>query len=157
LNYIIREMKKSEYPLLSDFLYESIFQRDEKRLIPRSVLKLPTFNVYIENFGNQKDDICLCAEIDNKVVGAVWSRLIHGFGYVDMETPELAIALYKEYRGQGIGKNMMYQMLEKLKERGFKKISLSVQKDNYALRMYQSVGFKITKEKEEEYIMECNF
>ena len=147
-------MKESEYLLLSDFLYESIFQRDENKKIPRSVLKLPSFNVYIENFGNQKDDICLCAEIDGKVVGAIWARIIKGFGYVDMETPELAIALYQEYRGLGIGKNLMNKMLENLKERGFKKTSLSVQKDNYALRLYQAVGFKIINEKEKEYIME---
>jgi ribosomal protein S18 acetylase RimI-like enzyme len=46
-------------------------------------------------------------------------------------------------------------MLELLKERGYKKASLAVQKGNYAVRMYEKVGFKIVKELEEEYLMIC--
>jgi len=33
---------------------------------------------------------------------------------------------------------------------------LAVQKDNYAVRMYKKVGFKIVKESEEEYLMICD-
>ena len=157
MEYIIREMKKSEYPLLSDFLYEAIFQRDKMNLVPREIIKEANLNVYIENFGKQKDDECLCAEVNNKVVGAAWTRIINGFGTVDKETPEFAISLYKEYRGLGIGTDLMKKMIEKLKVKGYKKTSLAVQKDNYAFRMYQALGFKTIIEKEEEYIMVYEF
>ena len=33
------------------------------------------------------------------------------------------------------------------------KVSLSVQKANYAVKMYQKAGFKIVSENNEEYIM----
>ena len=56
----------------------------------------------------------------------------------------------------GIGTALMRRMLELLKERGYKRASLSVQKDNYAVRMYKKVGFKIVKESEEEYLMICD-
>lgn len=46
------------------------------------------------------------------MVGAVWVRNIHGYGDLDDETPEFAISLYKEYRGYGIGTELMRQMLE---------------------------------------------
>ena len=36
---------------------------------------------------------------------------------------------------------------------GYKKASLAVQKENYALKMYLKVGFKIFDENEEEFIM----
>ncbi len=43
-----------------------------------------------------------------------------------------------------------------LRERGYKKASLSVQKENYAYRLYLKVGFGIVDENAEEYIMVCD-
>lgn len=76
MDYLIRELKESEYPLLEEFLYQAIFQRDEKNPIPRSELTKPRINSYIRDFGKYEDDFCLCAEVDRKVVGAVWVRNI---------------------------------------------------------------------------------
>ena len=157
MNYTIRQMKPSEYPLLSDFLYEAIFQRDENNLAPKSIIEKPDLQVYIKDFGTQKDDYCFCAEIENKIVGAVWVRNIKGYGSIDDVTPEFAISLYREYRGYGIGTQMMKAMLEHLKNLGYSKSSLAVQKDNYALKMYLKAGFKIIDENTEEYIMIYNF
>jgi len=156
---IIREMKQTEIPLLSDFLYEAIFQRDEAQLLPRDVIKQPELQVYIEAFG-RKDDHCLVAECDGIIVGAVWTRIIardiRGFGNVDAETPEFAIALYPDYRNRGIGTALMKQMLQRLKTMGYPQASLAVQKDNYALKMYQAVGFSVIAELEQEYLMICH-
>lgn len=149
----IRKMRPPEYPLLSDFLYEAIFQRDENNLLPREVINEPALRVYIEDFGTKKDDECLCAEADGKIVGAVWVRNINGYGSIDDETPEFAISLLKEYRGLGAGTKLMKAMLVLLQEKGGKRASLAVQKDNYAYRMYQKVGFQTIGETEGEYIM----
>ena len=65
----------------------------------------------------------------------------------------VGISLYKEYRGKGIGTKLMQNMLSLLKRKGYKQDSLSVQKDNYAAKMYQKFGFKIIDENDEEYIM----
>lgn len=97
----------------------------------------------------------LVAEVDGKVVGAVWVRIMNDFGHIDDETPSLAISLYKEYRGLGIGTAMMKEMLSKLKQKSYNKTSLSVQKANYVVKMYEKVGYKIFSENEEEYIMVC--
>jgi ribosomal protein S18 acetylase RimI-like enzyme len=78
------------------------------------------------------------------------------YGHVDDETPSFAISLYKEYRGQGIGTQLMKRMLKHLKEYGFEKASLAVQKANYAVRMYEKVGFKVIDDNDEEYIMICS-
>ena len=157
LEYIIRELKNEEYLLLEDFLYEAIFQRDETKRLPKDVINHPTLKVYIEDFGSKSHDYCLCAQVGEKIAGAVWVRVINGFGNVDSETPEFAISLYKEYRGQGIGTAMMESMLEFLADKGYARTSLAVQKDNYALRMYEQVGFKVIGESEEEFIMEYRF
>lgn len=90
-------------------------------------------------------------------MGAVWTRVftgaMKGFGYVDDNIPEFSISLYKEYRNKGIGTSLMKRMLQFLKEKGYEKASLSVQKDNYAVKMYQALGFEIIRETEEEYKM----
>lgn len=47
----------------------------------------------------------------------------------------------------------MKQLLDLLKAEGFRKVSLSVQKANYASKMYKNLGFKVFKENDEEYVM----
>ena len=155
MNYKIREMLPCEYHLLEDFLYEAIFKKDETVVVPRDIIYKPELQVYIEEFGQRKDDYCFVAECEGKVVGAVWVRNIKGYGCIDDVTPEFAISLYSEYRGFGIGTALMERMLLHLKETGYQKTSLAVQKANYALRMYLKVGFEIIDENEEEYIMVC--
>lgn len=104
-------------------------------------------------FGESKDDIGLVAEVDGKIVGAVWVHMMNDYGHIDNETPSLAISLYKEYRGFGIGTAMMKEMLVMLKAHGYICVSLSVQKANYAAMLYLKVGFEIVRENEDEYIM----
>ncbi len=48
---------------------------------------------------------------------------------------------------------VMREMMELLRQQGHQKASLAVQKANYAVRMYEAVGFQIVDENEEEYIM----
>lgn len=150
----VRAMAESEYPLLRDFLYEAIFQRDENNLLPRSVVDNPELRIYIEDFGRKPQDFALCAEVDNAIVGAVWVRDIPAYGHVADGVPEFAVSVLKAHRGKGIGSRMMMEMLKHLRAVGCPRASLAVQKDNYALRMYQKCGFQIIGENDEEYIMD---
>ena len=153
MNYIIREIKETEYPLLNDFLYEAIFIPNGMEAPPRSIINSPELQVYVSGFGTQKHDRALVAEVNGTVIGAVWVRIMDDYGHVDDNTPSFAISLYKNYHGQGIGTAMMRKMLSILKDCGYKQASLAVQKANYAVQMYQKTGFEIVDENEEEYIM----
>lgn len=153
MEYTIREMTVPEYPLLSDFLYEAIFIPDGIKPPPRNIIASPELQVYVERFGALKDDFALAAEIEGKIVGAVWVRIMNDYGHINDETLSLAISLHKEYRRLGIGTAMMKEILALLKSHGYKQVSLSVQKTNYAARLYLKIGFEIVKENEEEYIM----
>lgn len=153
----IRKIKESEIDILEDMLYEAIYQPDEDNLIPRSILQVPEVNAYIKDFGSRKDDHCFVAETNGKIVGAVWVRIISGeikgYGNVDNSTPEFSISLFKEYRNRGIGTQLMQKMIEFLKENGYKQASLSVQKANYAAKLYKKLGFEIIRDENEEYLM----
>lgn len=111
--------------------------------------------VYITDFGKKKDDIGLVAEVDTTVIGAAWVRIMNDYGHIDNDTPSLAISVYADYRGLGIGTALLKEMLCILKEKGYKQASLAVQKANYAVRMYKKTGFEVVDENAEEYIMLC--
>ncbi len=155
--YIIREIKETELNILKTMLYEAIYQPVGIELLPIDVINTPEISVYIDDFLKKKDDYCLVADVDGIIVGAVWVRIlageIKGYGNINDKTPEFSVSLLKEYRNQGIGTSLMKKMIEYLKEKGYEQASLSVSKDNYAVRMYEDLGFNIIDEKKDDYIM----
>ena len=155
MGIIIREMKKEEYPLLDEFLYRAIFIPKGVEPPPREIIKGEELQVYVRNFGQQYGDSCLVADKDGQVIGAVWVRIMNDYGHIDDETPSFAISLLPQYRGQGTGTALMNEMLQTLKQKGFRRASLAVQKENYAVRMYKKCGFEVVDENEQEYIMIC--
>ena len=155
MEYSIRKMNENEYPLLDDFLYEAIFIPEGTEPPPRDIIHRPELSIYTEDFGKKPDDRCLVAEADGNILGAVWVRIMDDYGHIDDSTPSFAISLYSQYRGHGIGTELMRSMLDELRAAGYEKASLAVQKANYAVRMYKKTGFEIIDENEEEYIMVC--
>ncbi|MCI1268758.1 MAG: GNAT family N-acetyltransferase [Ruminococcus sp.] len=155
MNYSIRELRQDEIKVLDTFLYEAIFIPEGVSAPPKDIIKQPELQVYVKNFGEDKGDLCLVAQVENEIVGAVWVRIMNDYGHIDDETPSFAISILKEYRKHGIGTELMKQMLMKLKVQGYRQASLAVQKMNYAVRMYKNVGFEIVDENSEEYIMIC--
>ncbi len=156
MNYNIRKIRENEYELLDDFIYEAIFVPEGIAPLPKSIINQPDLQVYIKDFGKEKDDICFVAEVEGEVVGTVWVRDMQDYGHIADGVPSFAISLYKEYRNFGIGTAMMKTMLNELKNRGYDRASLAVQKANYAVKMYKKVGFYVIDENDEEYIMVCD-
>jgi len=155
-----RFYKQDDFPLLEKLLYESIFQPEGSEPLPYDIIKKPEINNYIKDFGQKKGDFCMFAELYGETIGAAWLRIldgeIKGYGNIDSETPELAIAVFKKYRNLGVGRGLMNNIIDlSLYQglRGYKQISLSVQKENYAVKMYQKLGFEIVRENELDYIM----
>ena len=152
-DYMIRALQPEETRLLRDFLYEAIYLPEGTPPPPRSVIDLPELQIYIQDFGTRPDDHCLVAESFGRVIGAVWVRQMNDYGHIDEHTPSLAISLYPPFRGKGIGTRLMREMTSLLRAKGYKQVSLSVQKANPAARLYRRLGFETVRETEEEYIM----
>ncbi len=153
MEFTIRNIQPPEYPLLRDFLYEAIFIPKGAAPPPKSILDAPELQVYVEHYGTRKDDMGLIVEVEGQIVGAVWVRVMADYGHLEDGVPSFALSLYKEYRGQGLGTALMKAMLSLLRERGYRRASLAVQKANYAVRLYQAVGFQTVGETESEYLM----
>jgi ribosomal protein S18 acetylase RimI-like enzyme len=108
-----------------------------------SVQQQPCLARYALDWG-KKDDIGWVALGDTRPIGAVWLRLWlgedKGFGYVRNEIPELAIAVIPDFRGQGVGTELLKRILNTAKTQ-YSGISLSVRANNPVLGLYERTGF----------------
>ena len=157
----IRHIREDEWPLLEDFLYKAIYVPDGfEGEIPHSIIRDdPKCRAAYLGFGERPDDRALVAEADGQVIGACWTRTTDEYGHIDGETPSFSISLSEPYRGQGIGGEMMRRMLDELERAGYARASLSVQKANPALRLYERLGFRIIGDgaDETEWLMVYQF
>lgn len=142
MKYQIREICENEYHFLGDFLYEAIYTPQGSPRPPKEIINLPDLQVYLRNFGKGEADYGFVAVSDSKIIGAVWVRIMDDYGHIDNDTPSLALAVCPSCRGHGIGTSLMQTIMKKLQEDGYKAVSLSVQKSNPALRLYQRLGFE---------------
>lgn len=145
MDYEVRHIRQDEWPLLEGFLYEAIFVPEGfEGEVPRSVIRDdPKCRAAYEGFGALPDDRAVVAEVGGEIVGACWVRTTDEYGHIDDETPSFSISLYKLFRGKGIGTAMMRAMLDELRDAGYVRCSLSVQKENPALLLYERLGFRI--------------
>lgn len=159
MNYEVRPMKKEEWPLLEDFLHEAIFVPEGfEGEVPRSVIfDDPKCRAAFERFGAMPDDRAVVAVVDGAVVGACWVRTTDEYGHIDDETPSFSVSLRKAFHGRGLGTKMMRAMLDELRDVGYKRASLSVQKENPALHLYERLGFRIVGDgfDQSEWLMVC--
>ncbi|XGV96380.1 MAG: N-acetyltransferase family protein [Leptolyngbya sp. BL-A-14] len=108
-----------------------------------SVQSQPYLARYALGWGRHGDSGCVATR-DAMAIGAAWLRLWSeddkGFGYISDEIPELAMAVVPDYRGQGIGTQLLMQVLDEANDR-FPAVSLNVRADNGVIRLYERAGF----------------
>ena len=155
MSLVIRTITPADYPLMADFLYHAVFQPAGAERIPRTVIAEPEVSIYIDGFdpAMRPGDLGAVAEQDGKPVGMAWTRIIPAYGHIDGKTPELAVSVLPEYRGQGIGAMLMAHLFDLLRAAGYSQTSLAVQKENPACRFYRRLGYELVRDKGEEWLM----
>ncbi len=156
-NISTRPIMQVDEPFLWDMLYQAIFVPEGYPRPDPNIVKLPELAKYVQGWGLEHDHGFLAIDIDaQQPVGAVWSRLftgdMRGYGYVDDETPELSIAILPEYRGQGVGTQLLTHLLEAATGK-YPAVSLSVHQNNPAFNLYQRLGFEIVTTSRSTIIM----
>jgi GNAT superfamily N-acetyltransferase len=142
---VIRDLEPAEAAFLQEMVYTALDWRAGVDLPPRElVLAHPQVVVFHEEWG-RAGDTALVADVDGRLIGAVWYRFFtddaHGEGYVDESTPELAVAVVEEARSRGVGRCLMQRIHERARGDGIGRISLSVDADNPARRLYARLGY----------------
>jgi ribosomal protein S18 acetylase RimI-like enzyme len=142
---------------LRDALLKAIYN-PENRAIPAEILQEESLSKYHESWGREGDfGYVAVYEDSGEAVGVCWCRWFkgenRGYGYVDDETPELSIAVWESYRGQGIGGTLLERTIEKARSMGCRGLSLSVQKGNRSVGLYEDKGFKVMRLEDGAYTM----
>jgi len=159
MNCIIRPLELEDEPFLWEMLYQAIHVPEGQTTLPREILQIPELARYVQGWGREGDCGFLGSDIlTSQPIGAVWLRLpigeYKGYGYLDDDTPELSIAVLPEYRGQGVGTQLLTHLFAS--KYGQSSISLSVSADNPAVRLYERFRFKIVSRSNESLTMKRN-
>ena len=141
---LIRDLRPDETAFLRDMLYAALAWNPDRWLPPKAiVLRIPQASMFHKGWG-RPGDTALVAE-DGRRVGLAWYRFFtevqHGEGYVDERTPEVAVAVVDGHRGKGVGTTLMEAIHARAREDGVTQISLSVDADNPAKRLYERLGY----------------
>ncbi len=142
-----RPAMDSDVATIQRIVYEAISWRPEEQVPPlEQVVDHPEFARYHRDWG-RPGDVGVVAEARGEVVGGAFFRTFteedHGHGYIDANTPEVAVAVWGMPRGRGLGSRLMDDLHAAAAESGFVRLSLSVNKDNPAVRLYQRLGYEI--------------
>jgi len=146
---VIRPAGAQDLPFLRDMLRHAYYARwGSEADVP--------LERYVAGWGRPGDN-ALVAIDEFQPVGAAWYRLFEagepGYGFVDEETPELAIAVVPSRRGRGIGDALLEALSERARADGYSALSLSVERGNAALEtFYGQHGFAVVGEGDEHSV-----
>ena len=122
-------------------LYEAACWRPGARPPADVVLTKPNTARYLRDWG-RPGDLGVVAEEDGTPLGAAWIRLFddtdRGYGFVASDVPELTIGVAPGARGRGVGTRLLAEIAATATSRA---ISLSVETDNPAVRLYERAGY----------------
>ena len=143
-NIAVRVATIDDQAFLFEMLYQSIFHGPGTPKPERSIINAPEIAKYVENWGKPGDFALIATNSKGQRVGAVWLRYFNasnkGYGYVSDQIPEIGIAVDECVRGRGIGTALLKELLMRI-DKSVPALSLSVQPENPAMRLYQKLGF----------------
>ncbi len=153
----MRVAEASDIEFVQRIVYEALLWNPDASIPPiEQIVDHPEFARYHRDWG-RPGDAGVLAMVDNQVVGGAFYRLFteddHGHGYVDPDTPEIAIAIWGVPRGRGVGSALLDALHEMAGESGFMQLSLSVDKPNPAGRLYRRHGYIVHSAGDGSFVM----
>lgn len=146
----LREATRDDAEFLAGMLVEAVNWSPEwKRKSRRRVLQAPNTAHYIAGWP-RKGDLGVVAEADGERVGAAWLRFFTaddpGYGFLAADVPELTIGVVAAWRGRGVGRALLRAVESAAADAGIERISLSVERKNFAQRLYLAEGYEVVAE-----------
>jgi GNAT superfamily N-acetyltransferase len=143
----IRPAVASDAGFLADMLVEAVNWSTEWQPKSRDrILSAPDTAHYVAGWPRDTD-LGVLAEADGQPVGAAWLRFRPatdpGYGFVAADVPELTIGVAAGWRSRGVGRALLRAIADQARARGIARISLSVERKNYAQRLYLSEGYRV--------------
>ena len=148
MSVLLRRGGAQDVRFLRDMLHHAYYWRER---VPGSLVSR-----YVRGWGRPGDTAVIALQ-NGFPVGAAWYRLFRaeepGYGFVNEETPELAIAVVPSKRGHGIGDELLKALIAKATAAGYERLSLSVEPGNPARKLYERHGFEVAIEGADAWTM----
>jgi GNAT superfamily N-acetyltransferase len=145
---VIRRGGAQDLRFLRDMLHHAYYWRER---VPGSLVSR-----YVRGWGRPGDTAVIALD-GGFPVGAAWFRVFKadepGYGFIDEQTPELAIAVVPSQRGKGVGEQLLLALIERAREAGYTSLSLSVEPGNPARKLYERHGFRVVDEGADAWTM----
>ena len=140
MDVVVRRGGAQDVRFLRDMLHHAYYWKERKPDAGPGPVQL-----YVKAWG-RPGDAAVIALLDGFPVGAAWFRLFKesspGYGFVDEQTPELAVAVVPNARGKGVGSALLTALLDRAGADGHEALSLSVDRHNAgAIALYEQFGF----------------
>ncbi len=136
---MIRRGNRQDVRFLRDMLRHAFYWRSGGGMEDASLWR------YVSGWGRRGDAAVIALE-GGFPIGAAWYRLFPrdepGFGFLDEETPEVAVAVVPSRRGRGIGSELLDALIDVAREQGFNGLTLSVADDSPAMGVFEKQGFQ---------------
>jgi GNAT superfamily N-acetyltransferase len=145
--WVVRRAAAEDGPFMADMLVEAAnWSADWKKKSRRRVLSAPATAHYIAGWPRDTD-LGVIAEADGAPVGAAWLRFLPaaapGYGFVAPGVPELTIGVAGDWRGRSVGRALLRALAGQARSVGIRQISLSVERKNFAQKLYFSEGYQV--------------
>jgi GNAT superfamily N-acetyltransferase len=145
--FTIRPVTADDVPFLWDMGWEATAVDAGMRAMGReAAFAIPSVRKYLDGWGRDGDAGVIAVDEDGQPLGAAWYRLFPaedgGYGFVAADVPELGIGVVAGARGRGVGHALLEALLAMARAQGFRAVSLSVDRQNPAQRLYARVGFR---------------
>ncbi len=147
-SFRVRPAVQADGAFLGDMVVEAANWRQGGARPKHEVLTSPDHNRYVTGWMRPGDAGFVAIDAHDQPIGASWYRMLPrmepGFGYVGTGVPELIIGVRPIWRAHGVGRTLLQQLCDHARAQGFGRISLSVERGNFAQTFYRSEGFAVT-------------
>ena len=148
-SFSVRSAVQADGAFLGDMVVEAANWRPGAALPKHQVLTAPEHSRYVSGWQRPTDAGFVALDPTGSAIGAAWYRLMPrsdpGFGYIGTGVPELIIGVRPIWRAHGVGRALMQALTEKARDDGYARLSLSVERGNFAVTLYRSEGFAVTQ------------
>ncbi|MBN9214049.1 MAG: histone acetyltransferase [Microbacterium sp. SCN 70-200] len=147
-SFRLRPAVQADGASLGDMVVEAANWREGGARPKHQVMTSSDHSRYVTGWMRPGDAGFIAVDAQDSPVGAAWYRMLPrtdpGFGYVGTGVPELIIGVRPIWRAHGVGRALLQQLCEHARAQGFGRISLSVERGNFAQTFYRSEGFAVT-------------
>lgn len=148
-SFRVRPAVQADGAFLGDMVVEAANWRAEGARPKHQLLSEPEHARYVAGWMRPSDAGFVALDAADEPVGAAWYRMLSrpqpGFGYVGTGVPELIIGVRPIWRAHGVGRALLQSLTDHARGAGYARLSLSVERGNFAATLYRSEGFAVTQ------------